>query len=385
MDFLLTEEHQMIQQMTREFCEKEVMPLAGKTDREHRFPKELVARMAELGLMGMAVPEEYGGAGLDVVSYVIALEEISRGCAATGVIMSVNNSLVCDPILEFGNQEQKMKFLVPLAKGEKLGCLGLTEPGAGSDAANIKCAAVRDGGVYVINGTKLFITNGREADTVVLIAVTDKSKGSKGISAFVVEKGTPGYSVGKIEDKLGICGSSTAELIFENCRIPASNLLGGEGQGFKVALNTLDGGRIGIASQALGIARAALEHAVSYSKERVQFGKPIAELQAIQWMIADMACELDAARLLTYRAAFMKDMRKKDKNVRYSIHSAMAKLKAAEVASFCANKALQIHGGYGYTKDYPVERYLRDAKITEIYEGTSEIQRLVIASTLLKG
>jgi alkylation response protein AidB-like acyl-CoA dehydrogenase len=384
MDFELNEEQKMIQEMTRDFCEKEVKPLAEEIDKEHRYPKELVARMAELGLMGICVPEEYGGAGMDTVSYAIALEEISLGCASTGVIMSVNNSLVCDPILDFGNEEQKKKFLTPLASGEKLGCLALTEPGAGSDAAAIKTTAVLDDGEYVINGTKLFITNGREADTIVLMAVTDKEKGHRGISAFIIEADTPGYSVGKIEDKLGIHGTSTAELIFENARIPKENLLGKEGEGFKIALSTLDGGRVGIAAQALGIARASLEAAISYSKERVQFGKPIATLQAIQWMIADMACELDAARLLTYRAACLKDKKRTDPKLRYSLQGAMCKLKAAEVASFCANKALQIHGGYGYTSDYPLERHLRDAKITEIYEGTSEIQRLVIASTLLK-
>ena len=385
MNFQLTEEQKMIQEMTHDFCEKEIMPRAEEIDKEHRYPKEIIDKMGELGLMGIAVPEEYGGAGMDTISYVVALEEIARGCASTGVIMSVNNSLVCDPILEFGNEEQKKKYLTPLANGEKLGCLGLTEPNAGSDAGNIRCSAVLDGDEYVINGTKLFITNGREADTIVLIVLTDKNKGVKGISALIVEKETPGYSVGKIEEKLGIHGTSTTELIFENARVPKENLLGKEGGGFKVALTTLDGGRIGIAAQALGIARAALEESTAYANERVQFGKPIAALQAIQWMLADMATELDAARLLTLRAAYIKDYKKEFSRTAYSTASAMAKLKAAEVSSFVANKALQIHGGYGYTMDYAAERHLRDAKITEIYEGTSEIQRLVIANNLLKG
>ncbi|TET36995.1 MAG: acyl-CoA dehydrogenase [Planctomycetota bacterium] len=380
MDFLLSEEHEMIRDMARDFAEREVEPLAEKIDKEHYYPKELVAKMAELGLMGVAVPEEWGGAGMDNLAYVIAMEEISAKCASTGVIMSVNNSLVCDPLLTFGTDGQKEEWLKPLASGEKLGCMALTEPSAGTDAGAVKTTAVRDGDDYVLNGAKLFITNGREADSIIVFATVDKEKKHRGITAFVHSKDTPGYSVGKIEEKLGIHGSSTAELVYEDCRIPASQLLGEEEKGFKVAMATLDGGRIGIAAQALGIGRAALDCACAYAKERQQFGKPLAAFQAIQWMIADMACELDAARLLVHRAAWQKDQ----KSGRYSMASAMAKLKAAEVASFCANKALQIHGGYGYSTEYLPERLLRDAKITEIYEGTSEVQRMVISGMLLK-
>jgi len=380
MDFLLSEEHEMIRDMARDFAEREVEPLAEKIDKEHYYPKELVAKMAELGLMGVAVPEEWGGAGMDNLAYVIAMEEISAKCASTGVIMSVNNSLVCDPLLTFGTDGQKEEWLKPLASGEKLGCMALTEPSAGTDAGAVKTTAVRDGDDYVLNGAKLFITNGREADSIIVFATVDKEKKHRGITAFVHSKDTPGYSVGKIEEKLGIHGSSTAELVYEDCRIPASQLLGEEEKGFKVAMATLDGGRIGIAAQALGIGRAALDCACAYAKERQQFGKPLAAFQAIQWMIAGMACELDAARLLVHRAAWQKDQ----KSGRYSMASAMAKLKAAEVASFCANKALQIHGGYGYSTEYLPERLLRDAKITEIYEGTSEVQRMVISGMLLK-
>ncbi|MHC4662458.1 MAG: acyl-CoA dehydrogenase [Planctomycetota bacterium] len=380
MNFQLSEEHQMISDMARDFAEREIAPLSEKIDKEHYFPKEIVAKMAELGLMGVAVPEEWNGAGMDNLAYALAIEEISAKCASTGVIMSVNNSLVCDPLMNFGTDEQKEEWLKPLASGQKLGCMALTEPSAGTDAGAIKTTAVRDGDDYVLNGNKLFITNGKEADTIIVFATTDREKKHRGITTFVHSKDTPGYSVGKLEDKLGIRGSSTAELVYEDCRIPASQLLGEESKGFKVAMATLDGGRIGIAAQALGIGRAALECAIEYAKERQQFGQPLASFQAIQWMIADMACELDAARLLVHRAAWQKDQ----KGGRYSLASAMAKLKAAEVASFCANKALQIHGGYGYTTEYPPERLLRDAKITEIYEGTSEVQRMVIASTLLK-
>jgi butyryl-CoA dehydrogenase len=329
--------------------------------------------------MGIAIPDTYGGGGADIVSYVVAMEEISRGCASVGVIMSVNNSLVCDPINTFGTEEQKKKYLTPLASGKKLGCFGLTEPEAGSDAAAQKTTAVLQGGQWVINGKKNFITNGNVADYCVLMAMTDRSKGNKGISSFILDTKTPGFSVGAVEKKLGIKASGTAELIMEDCRIPEENLLGQVGQGFFVAMNTLDGGRIGIASQALGIARAALEAATEYSKTRVQFGAPISKLQAIQWMIADMATELDAARLLTLRAAFLKDHK-----LRYEKEAAMAKLFASEAASRIATKAIQVHGGYGYIKEYNVERHFRDARITEIYEGTSEIMRLVIASSILK-
>lgn len=378
MNLDFTEEQQMIQTMARDFAVNEVAPKAAEIDRSHRYPAELVAKMADLGFMGMMVDPEKGGAGMDTVSYVIALEEICAACASTGVIMSVNNSLVCDPLERNCNAGQVEKFLKPLASGQKLGCFGLTEPNAGSDAAGQKTTAVPDGDSWVLNGAKNFITNGNEADTAVVFAMTDKEQGTRGISAFVVEKGTPGYSVGKLEEKLGIHGSSTAELVFEDCRIPKENLLGEVGQGFKIAMVTLDGGRIGIASQALGIGRAALEAAKKHANDRVQFGKPIARLQAIQWMIADMATRLDAARLLTYRAAMLKD-----KKLRFSREAAMAKLAASEAAMWIATKAIQVLGGYGYTMDYPVERNFRDAKITEIYEGTSEIMRLVIAMSEL--
>ncbi len=380
MDFEFSEEQKMIQQMARDFAENEVKPKAAELDKTERHPAEIIQKMAELNLMGIAIPDVYGGGGADAVSYVVALEEISRGCASVGVIMSVNNSLVCDPINTFGTEEQKKKFLTPLASGKKLGCFGLTEPEAGSDAAAQKTTAVLQGNQWVINGKKNFITNGNVADYCVLMAMTDKSKGYKGISAFIVDCKAPGFSVGVVEKKLGIKASGTAELIMEDCRIPKENLLGEVGQGFYVALNTLDGGRIGIASQALGIARAALEAAAEYSKSRVQFGQPISKFQAIQWMIADMATELDAARLLTLRAAFLKDQKQ-----RYEKEAAMAKLFASEAASRITTKAIQVHGGYGYIQEYNVERHFRDARITEIYEGTSEVMRLVISSAILKG
>ncbi len=381
MEFKLTEEQRMIREMVADFAKKELKPLAEKIDKEHYFPKEIVAKLAELGLMGVAFPEEYGGAGMDNVCYAIALEEISRYCASTGVIMSVNNSLACDPIYKFGNEEQKKKFLTPMAKGEKLGCLGLTEPNAGTDAANISTNAKLVGDEWIVNGNKIFITNGAQANTCVLIVQTDKSKKHKGIAALIVDlDNTPGFKVGKLEDKLGIRGSSTAELVFEDARIPKENLLGNIGDGFKIALATLDGGRIGIASQALGIARGALEESIEFAKTRIQFNRPIASFQAIQWMIADMATRIDAARLLIWRAAYLKDKG----DVRYSKESAMAKLFASETAMWATTKAIQIHGGYGYTTEYPVERYFRDAKITEIYEGTSEVMRLVISRSYLQ-
>ncbi len=379
MRFELTEDQKMIQQMVREFAEKEVAPLAAEIDAEARYPAETVKKMAELNLMGMMVPEKYGGAGVDTVSYVLAMEEIAKACASTSVIMSVNNSLVCDPLLRNGTEEQKQKYLVPLARGEWLGCFALSEPNAGSDAANQQTTAVLKGDKWVINGRKNFTTNGAHADICILFAVTDKTKGHHGISAFIVELDTPGFSIGKIEKKLGICGSDTASLVFEDCLIPKENLLGELGKGFKIAMETLDGGRIGIAAQAVGIAQAALEQSIKYSKERVQFGQPISNFQAIQWMLADMATEIECARLLTLKAATLKD-----KGVRHTKESSMAKLFASETAMRATHKAVQIHGGYGYIKDYPVERYFRDAKITEIYEGTSEIQRLIIAANLLK-
>jgi butyryl-CoA dehydrogenase len=380
MDFNLTEEQRMIRDMAHDFAVNEVAPKAEDIDRNHRFPAELVKKMGELGLLGVMVDSECGGAGMDTVSYVLALEEISAACASTGVIMSVNNSLVCDPVERNSTPEQKEKFLKPLASGQKLGCFGLTEPNAGSDVMAQRTTAKLDGDHYVINGTKNFITNGKEADIAVVFAMSDKAAKHKGMSAFIVEKGTPGFSVGKIEDKLGICGSSTTELVFEDCLIPKENILGKEGDGFRIAMKTLDGGRIGIASQALGIARAALDASKKHAKIREQFGKPLANLQAIQWFIADMATRLDASRLLTLRAAFEKDQ----KSGRFSRSSAMAKLFAAESAMWITTKAIQVHGGYGYTKEYPVERHFRDAKITEIYEGTNEVQRLVIAAAELK-
>jgi butyryl-CoA dehydrogenase len=317
---------------------------------------------------------------MDNVCYAIAMEEISRACASTGVIMSVNNSLACDPILKFGSEENRREYLVPMASGKALGCFGLTEPGAGSDAGSQKTTAVRDGDFYILNGTKNFITNAPQADTCILFAMTDKARGHKGITAFVIDMKWKGVSVGKLEKKMGIKASATSSIILEDVRVPAKNRLGNEGDGFKVAMNTLDGGRIGIAAQAIGIARASMEDALAYAKERKQFGQPISDFQAIQWMLADMATEIDAARLLTWRAAWMKD-----RKMRHSKESSMAKLYASEVAMRAAVKGIQIHGGYGYIKEYPAERHFRDAKITEIYEGTSEIQRLVISSALLKG
>jgi len=379
MDFDLTDEQRMIQEMARSFAQKEVLPKAAELDETRRFPVELVRQMAGLGLMGVAVPEEYGGAGMDNICYAIATEEIARACASTAVILSVNNSLACAPILSFGSEEQKRKYLVSLASGKHLGCFGLTEPGAGSDAGSQKTTAVRDGGHYVLNGTKNFITNATQADICVLFAMTDREKKHKGITSFILDMKMQGITVGKKEDKLGICASATASIILEDVKIPAANRLGNEGEGFKIAMHTLDGGRIGIAAQAIGIARASLEDSLAYAKERKQFGQPIANFQAIQWMLADMATEIDAARMLTYRAAW-----RKDRNLRYTKESAMAKLYASEAAMRASVKGIQIHGGYGYIREYPAERHFRDAKITEIYEGTSEIQRLVIASDLLR-
>lgn len=379
MDFELSEEQRMFQETARQFAEKEIAPIADKVDELGQFPQETVQKLGELGFMGIAVPEEYGGAGADTVCYVLALEEISRACASHGVIMSVNNSLYCDPFVKFGTEEQKRGFLIPVASGKHVGCFCLSEPNAGSDAANQETTARREGDSYVLNGTKNFITNGNEADYAIVFATINKELKHKGICAFLVEKGTPGFSVAHVEKKLGIRGSSCAQLTFENCRVPAANLLGKEGEGFKIALATLDGGRIGIAAQAVGIARAALEASLDYSKQRVQFGKPIAANQAIQFMLADMATEIDAARLLTLNAALLKD-----RGVRHTKESAMAKLYASEVAMRAGVKGVQVFGGYGYMMDYPVQRIMRDAKITEIYEGTSEVQRMVIASHLLQ-
>ncbi|MDA2920254.1 acyl-CoA dehydrogenase [Desulfobacterota bacterium AH_259_B03_O07] len=375
----LTDEQKMIRDVARDFSENEIKPVAAELDSLGKFPAKLVKKMAELGFMGIFVPERYGGSGMDTFSYVLALEEICKACASTGVIMSVNNSLVCEPILRFGTEDQKKKYLPPLAKGEKLGCFSLSEPAAGSDAGSIRTTAVRNGQYYVINGTKNWVTNGSEADIVILFASVDLSKKHRGITGFMVEKETPGVIVGRKEDKLGIKASSTSQLIFEGCRVPVENRLGGEEKGFKMAMQTLDGGRIGIAAQAVGIAQAAFEEAARYSQDRESFGKRISKFQAIQFMLADMATRIEGARLLVWQAAMMKDRRKK-----YSKQSAMAKVFASETAMWVATKAIQIHGGYGYTTDYPVERHFRDAKITEIYEGTSEIQRIVIANEILK-
>ena len=363
----------------REFAENEVEPIAADIDETGRFPEETVEKMARYNMLGIPFPEEYGGAGGDEVAYAIAVEELSKVCGTTGVICSAHTSLGCWPIYKFGTEEQKQKYLVPLAKGEKLGAFGLTEPNAGTDAAGQQTVAVLDGDHYVLNGSKIFITNGGQADVYIIFAMTDKSKGTRGISAFIVEKDFPGFSIGKIEEKMGIRASSTAELIFEDCIVPKENLLGEEGKGFKIAMMTLDGGRIGIAAQALGIAQGALDVTVQYIKEREQFGRPLAKFQGLQWMVADMATEIEATRFLVYRAAF-----NKANGLPYNKEAAMAKLYAANTAMDVTTKCVQLHGGYGYTKDYPVERMMRDAKITEIYEGTSQVQQMVIAGHLLK-
>lgn len=383
--FELPEDVQDIRNLARDFARKEILPGATERDRTHAFPAELVQQLGEMGFMGMFVPEEYGGTGLDILSYVVALEEVCYADAGVGVIMSVNNSLVCWPLLSFGNEAQKQKYLAPLASGEKLGCYALTEPSAGSDAAALKTRADKTAGGYVLNGTKMWITNGPQADICVAYASSDPEQRHRSISAFILENDFSGYSVGKVEEKLGIACSGTSELVFENMHVPEENLLHTESRGFTVAMATLDGGRIGIAAQALGIAQRALDLAISYSKERVAFGKPIASKQAIQWMIADMATRIEAARLLVWRAAVLKDaeMRGEGDGRRVSQECSMAKLYASECANFCADRALQIHGGYGYSKEYEVERLFRDARITTLYEGTSEIQRLVIAKSLL--
>ncbi len=379
MNFELTEEQALVQQMARDFATKEVAPVARALDKEGRWPTELVARMGELGLMGVAVPSEHGGAGADNVSYALAMEEIARACASTAVIMSVNNSLFCDPLLKFGSDAQKKEFLAPAASGQKLGCFGLTEPASGSDASHMATFAEKDGDHWVLNGSKNWITNGPHADFILVFAAHERNAGYKGTTAFLVPKGHPGYNPQPRDHKLGIHAAHSCTVFFENCRIPKDWQVGEPGMGFKIAMSTLDGGRIGIAAQALGIARAALEESVAYSKERKAFGEPIANKQAIQFMIADMALELDAARLLTLRAAWLKD-----RGVRHSKESAMAKLMASEVSTRVAHKNIQIHGGYGYSVEYDAERHYRDARITEIYEGTSEIQRIVISANALK-
>jgi butyryl-CoA dehydrogenase len=378
MDTDLSSEQELLRTTVRSFAKEHLVPVAAKLDETGEFPKREVAAMAELGLLGIMVPTEYGGAGMDAVSYVLAMEEISAGCASCGVIMSVNNSLVCDPITKFGTEAQKRAWLPRLASGEALGCFALSEPGTGSDAAAQTTTAVRDGSGWVLNGTKNWITNGAEAKVAVLFAMMDRTKGVKGINAYLVPTDVRGYSVAKNEHKLGIKASSTSQIALEDVHLPSEALLGKEGEGFKVAMATLDGGRIGIASQAIGIARAAYEEARDYSLERQAFGQPIAELQAIQFMLADMAIQIDAAHLLTLRAATLKD-----KGARYSREASMAKLYASEMSGRVTTKALQVYGGYGYVKDFPAERHLRDARITEIYEGTSEIQRVVIARSVL--
>ena len=378
MNFQLTKEQEFLRKMVREFAVTEVEPLAADIDKEHRFPVETVEKMAKYGLLGVPFPTEYGGAGADHISYAITVEELSRVCASTGVICSAHTSLCCWPIFNWGNEEQKKKYLPDLLSGKKLGAFGLTEPNAGTDASGQQTRAEDMGDYWLLNGAKVFITNGGYAETFVVMAMTDKTKGNHGISAFIVEKGDEGFSIGKTEDKMGICASSTTELIFQNCKIPKDRLLADVGQGFKVAMSTLDGGRIGIASQALGIAQGALDVTVEYMKARKQFGKKLSQMQALQFTVAELATQIEAARLLVYRAADMKD-----KHLAYGPAAAMAKLFAAETAMHVTTKCVQIHGGYGYTKDYPVERMMRDAKITEIYEGTSEVQKMVIAASIL--
>ena len=383
MNFTLSKEHEMARTLFREFAEKEVKPLAQEVDETEQFPKETVAKMAQCGFLGIPVPKEYGGQGCDPLAYAMCVEELSKVCGTTGVIVSAHTSLCCDPIQTYGTEEQKQKYLVPLAKGEKLGAFGLTEPGAGTDAQGQQTKAVLDGDEWVLNGTKIFITNGKEADIYVVIAVTGtvekRGKLQKEISAFIVEKGTPGFTFGTKEKKMGIRGSATYELIFTDCRIPKENLLGKKGEGFKNAMHTLDGGRIGIAAQALGIAEGALERTIEYVKERKQFGRAIGQFQNTQFQMADMATKCKAAQMMVYRAAVAKATQKD-----YGFEAAMAKLYAAEVAMEVTTKAVQLHGGYGYIREYDVERMMRDAKITEIYEGTSEVQRMVISANLLK-
>ncbi len=379
MNFTLTKEQELVRQMVRDFAVNEVKPIAAEIDVTERFPMENVKKMGELGMMGIPFPTEFGGAGGDVLSYILAVEELSKVCATTGVILSAHTSLCASLINENGTPEQKEKYLRDLCTGNKIGAFGLTEPGAGTDAAGQQTTAVLDGDNYILNGSKIFITNGGVADTFIIFAMTDKSKGTKGISAFIVEKGFQGFSIGKKEDKLGIRASSTTELIFENCVVPKENLIGREGKGFGIAMKTLDGGRIGIAAQALGIAEGALDEAIKYMKERKQFGRPIAAFQGLQWMVAEMSTKIEAARFLVYKAAWLKENKQP-----YSIDAARAKLYAAELAMDVTTKAVQLFGGYGYTKEYPVERMMRDAKITEIYEGTSEVQKMVISGSLLK-
>ncbi|OEH93231.1 acyl-CoA dehydrogenase [Bacillus solimangrovi] len=380
MNFQLSEEHEMLRKMVRDFATEVVEPTAAERDEEERFDLEIFDKMAELGLTGIPWPEEYGGSGFDYLAYVIAIEELSRVCASTGVTLSAHVSLAGWPVYKFGTEEQKQKYLRPMAEGKKIGAYGLTEPGSGSDAGGMKTTAIVDGDDYILNGSKIFITNGGIADIYVVFAVTDPTSKHKGVSAFIVESDFPGFSVGKKEKKLGIRSSPTTEIIFDNCRVPKENLLGNLGEGFKVAMMTLDGGRNGIAAQAVGIAQGALDSSIEYAKERVQFGKPISAQQGIGFKLADMATTVEASRLLTYQAAW-----RESEGLPYGKESAMSKLLAGDTAMKVTTEAVQVFGGYGYTKDYPVERYMRDAKITQIYEGTNEIQRLVISRMLTKG
>ena len=377
MDFHLSKEHLLVRKMYRDFAETEVKPLASEIDEEERFPMETVEKMAKLGMLGIYFPKKYGGAGGDVLSYAMCVEELAKVCGTTAVIVSAHTSLCCAPIYEFGTEDQKMKYLPDLLSGRKLGAFGLTEPNAGTDAAGQQTTAVLDGDHYVLNGSKCFITNGNEASTFVVFAMTDRKQGTRGISAFIVEKDFPGFSTGKHEKKMGIRGSATCDLVFEDCIVPKENLLGKEGEGFKIAMHTLDGGRIGIASQALGLGEGAVQEAVKYTKERIQFGKRLSQFQNTQFQLADMDCRMQAAQYLVYAAAC-----KKQAGEDYSKDASMAKLFAAEAASDVTRRAVQLFGGYGYMREYPVERMMRDAKITEIYEGTSEVQRMVIAKYL---
>ncbi|WP_411680563.1 acyl-CoA dehydrogenase [Clostridium thailandense] len=379
MNFTFTKEQQLVQQMVREFAEKEVKPLAAEIDETERFPMETVEKMAKYGMMGIPFSKEYGGAGGDTLSYVLAVEELSKVCGSTGVILSAHTSLCASVIDKYGTEDHKKKYLVPLAKGEKIGAFGLTEPNAGTDAAGQQTTAVLEGDNYILNGQKIFITNGGAADVFIVFAMTDRSKGTRGISAFIVEKGFKGFSIGKLEDKMGIRASSTTELIFEDCVVPKENLLSKEGKGFGVAMGTLDGGRIGIAAQALGIAEGAFDEAINYMKERKQFGRSLDKFQGLSWAVAEMDTKIEAARHLVYKAAFKKDL-----GLPYSVDAARAKLFAADVAMEVTTKAVQLFGGYGYTKDYPVERMMRDAKITEIYEGTSQVQKMVISGNIFR-
>ncbi|MFO7887420.1 MAG: acyl-CoA dehydrogenase [Eubacteriales bacterium] len=378
MNYNLTEEQKLLKKLYKEFTVNEVEPIAAEIDEEERFPAETVEKMKNNGMLGIPFPKKYGGQGGDILAYIMLVEELSKACGTTGVVLSAHTSLCCGPIYEFGTEDQKQKYLVPLAKGEKLGAFGLTEANAGTDAAGQQTKAVLDGDHYILNGSKIFITNAANADVFIVMAMTDKSKGTRGISAFIVEKEYEGFTIGKKELKMGIKGSATCELIFENVKVPKENILGKEGKGFSIAMKTLDGGRIGIAAQALGLAQGAIDEAVKYVKERKQFGRPISKFQNTQFQLADMQTKVDAARLLVYRAAFNKDSR-----IPYSNEAAMAKLFASETAMEVTNKAVQLHGGYGYTREYPVERMMRDAKITEIYEGTSEVMKMVVSANML--